>query len=519
MDALLTCCAGLDVHKKNVTACVLTLGEDGRLAKQIRTFGTMRRQLLELGDWLGQAGVGQVAMESTGVLWKPIWNVLEGWFELMLVNARHLKGVPGRKTDVADSQWIAQLLQHGLLSPSLVPERPQRQLRDLTRHRAQLTGEKARQINRIHKVLEDANIKLGAVASDVMGVSGRAMLAALIEGQRDPRAIAELARRKLRGKIPQLVLALEGRVDDHHRFLLKLHYEHVQHLEGMIDALTIRIERLMGPPPDDARNPAPDMPPADPPDAPLSLEQAAELIDEAPGIDRRGAQDLLAEIGADMGRYPSAKHLRSWARQCPGNRESAGKRKSGKTGAGNRWLRRVLGQMAWAASHAKDTYLATLYRRLARRRGKKRAIVAVGHSILVIVYHMLKHQRHFKELGGCISRIREMVLQESHTYRRNWLIILGLRTSRIFLSVPRRGSSRLLRRPKFVQSHKANNISNMDQIGGDNWPYNLADPRDAPELGADFFDQLNPVRVMHYHVGRLESFGYKVNLLKEPQTA
>lgn len=431
MDVIVKRCAGLDVHQKSVTVCVRLLDEAGAVEQSVRTFGTMTRQLLELADWLSEQGVTQVAMESTGVLWKPIFNILESQFSLLLVNAQHIKKVPGRKTDVSDSQWIAQLLQYGLLNPSFVPERPQRELRDLTRQRAQLTGEKARQINRVHKVLEDANIKLGVVASDVMGVSGRAMLRALIKGEQTPPQIAQLARCKLRSKIPQLEQSLEGHVGEHHRFLLGMHLEHVEYLEGLIERLNGRIESLMAPPPQEPP-PTQDGGPVRPA---LELSAAAQLLDEIPGVDRQGAQDLLAEIGTDMQRFASAKHLASWGRICPGNEESAGKRKSGKRGKGNRWLRRVLGQMAWAASHTKDTYLAALFRRLARKRGKLRAIVAVGHAIMGIVYHMLKHHRHFHELG------------------------------------------------------------------------------------ADFFDRLEPERITRYHVERLKSLGYEVQLVKEPLAA
>jgi transposase len=403
MDVIIKRCAGLDVHKKSVTACVRVLDEAGTVQQQVRTWGTMSRQILELADWLALRGVTHVAMESTGVLWKPLFNILEGQFTLLLVNAQHLKKVPGRKTDVGDSQWIAQLLQYGLLSPSFVPERPQRELRDLTRQRAQLTGEKSREINRIHKVLEDANIKLGAVATDIMGVSGRLMLRALIAGGQPPEQMAELSRGRLREKIAQLELALEGRVGEHHRFLLKLHLEHVEYLEGLIERLSQRIEALMAPPappPQEPPAPAPAAGQPEPVPSPLGLAEAAELLDEIPGVDRRGAQDVLAEIGTDMGRFASAKHLCSWARMCPGNDQSAGKSKSGKRGRGNRWLRRVLGQLGWAAQRAKGSYLGALFRRLARKRGKQRAIVAVGHSLLVMMYHMLKYHRRYHELGA-----------------------------------------------------------------------------------------------------------------------
>lgn len=378
MDAIYGCVAGLDVHKASVAVCVRRLGQGGRVQEQIRQFGTTTQELLALGDWLTQERVTHVAMESTGVYWKPIWNLMEGRLTLLLVNAQHIKQVPGRKTDVKDCQWIAQLLQHGLLRSSFVPDRPQRQLRDLTRQRAQLVADKTRVANRIAKTLEDANIKLASVATDVLGASGRDMIRGLIQGQEDPQALAELARYRLRKKIPALREALTGRVDDHHRFLLKMLLENLDHLEAQIAAFDLRIDQVLGP-----------------------LEkEAVERLSAIPGIKQRAAQNIIAEIGADMSRFASAQHLASWAGVCPGNHASAGKRKSGRTRPGNRWLRQTLTQAAWAAGRKKDSYLSAQYRRLATRRGRKRAAIAVGHSLLAIVYHMLSGKCDYRDLGA-----------------------------------------------------------------------------------------------------------------------
>jgi transposase len=377
MDLLYRCCAGLDVHKKTVVACVRRIDPAGPARQEIRTFGTMTADLLALSDWLAEHGVEQVAMESTGVYWKPVFNILEGRLPVMLVNAQHIKQVPGRKTDVKDCAWIAQLLQHGLLRASFVPPPPIRELRDLTRQRAQLVAEKATAANRIQKVLEDANIKLASVATDVLGVSGRDMLEAIIAGEDDPEQLADKARRRLRTKIPQLQTALQGRVTAHHRFQLRILMDHVTHLEELIGRLGARIEDVLTP-----------------------FAEAAERLTTIPGVDQRTAETVIAEIGTDMNQFPTAGHLASWAGMCPGNNESAGKRRSGRTTKGSRWLRQVLTQAAWAASHTKDTYLAAQFRRLAARRGKKRALVALGHTLLVIIYHLLKAGTTYQELGG-----------------------------------------------------------------------------------------------------------------------
>lgn len=377
MDPIFDSCAGLDVHKRSITACVRRLRPGRSIFQEIRTFGTMTRDILEMADWLASEEVTHVVLESTGVYWKPIYNLLEDRFTVLLVNARHVKHVPGRKTDVQDCQWLAQLLQAGLLKGSFIPERPQRELRDLTRHRAQLVAEKTKVINRLHKVLEDTNIKIGAVASDLLGASGRDMLRALIAGQQTPQEMANLARGQLREKIPQLVLALEGKVTEHHRFVLAELLDHLEDLERRIERFSHRLEEVSGP-----------------------FDQAIQALMQLPGIERRGAENVVAEIGATLEAFPSAAHLASWAGMCPGSNESAGKRKSGKTTKGSRWLRSALCQAAWAATRKKDSYFQAQYRRLAGRRGKKRALVAVGHSLLVVIYHILKDNLTFKDLGA-----------------------------------------------------------------------------------------------------------------------
>ena len=312
MEVIYQCCCGLDVHKRTIAAGVRRLLEDGGMHQETRTFGTMTRDILALADWLAAESVSHAALESTGSYWKPVYNLLEGRFRMVLVNARHVKHVPGRKTNVKDCQWLGQLLQAGLLRGSVIPERPQRELRDLTRHRSQLVGERSRAANRIQKILEDANLKLAAVASDILGASGRDMLRALIRGETDAGEMADLARRQLRSKIPELRPALEGKVTAHHRFMLGELLNHLEYLENRIEAFS----RPFAP----------------------AIAKAATL----PGFDPRSAQNVVAEIGADMEVFPSAPHLASWAGVCPGNNESAGKRKSGKTTKGNRWLRSAL---------------------------------------------------------------------------------------------------------------------------------------------------------------------------------
>jgi len=381
MQVLYPCVAGLDVHKDTIVACVRRVNPDGRVEELVRTFGTMTEDLLKLFDWLAEHQVTHVALESTGVLWKPVWNVLEGGnWQLLLVNARELKQVPGRKSDVRDSQWIAQLLACGLLRSSFVPAREQRDLRDLTRHRAQLAGECTRCANRIHKVLQDANIKLSSVATDVLGVSGREMLVALVDGETDPEKLANLARGKLRGKIPDLKRALQGHVTPHHQFMLEQLLDHLAHLEEQLACFHARIEEAM---------------------RPFVDEATFRRLDAIPGVNRETIQNVVAEIGVDMQQFPTAGHLASWAGVCPGNEQSATKRKRSRTTKGDVWLRRALCQAAWAASRKKDSYFQAQYRRLAGRRGKKRAAMAVGHSLLEVFYHLLKNpQLEYHELGG-----------------------------------------------------------------------------------------------------------------------
>jgi len=423
MDTLQRTCAGLDVHKDTVVACVRWLDDRDRVHTEVRTFGTTTPELLPLLDWLRSHRVPIVAMESTGVYWKPLFNLLEGTTAVLLVNPEHIKKVPGRKTDVKDCVWIAQLLQHGLLKASFVPERPIRELRDLTRQRTQLTGEKASVANRIQKVLEDATIKLGSVASDVLGMSGRDMLRSIIAGQSDAAALANLARGRLRDKLPQLRKALTGCVTEHHRFLLRLHLDHLTHLEALIGQLDQRIGQEMekGRPPERppgggnvseaaalaaapsaatavAALAAPE-PSAANGSFPLPLWSALWLLTTIPGISRRTAEVVLAEIGSDMGRFATSGQLASWGGLCPGNNESAGQRRSGRTVHGDRWLRSALVQAAWAASRARKTYPAAQYRRLARRRGKKKALIAVAHTLLVMCYQVLKKGQPYQELG------------------------------------------------------------------------------------------------------------------------
>jgi transposase len=374
MDIFRDCCAGFDVHKKTVVVCVRRALPGGEVEAQTRTFGTMTADLLELADWLKERGVRHAAMESTGVYWKPIWHILEASFDLVLVNAAHIKQAPGRKTDVKDAEWIAQLHQYGLLKVSFVPPVPIRDLRDLTRQRAQLVGDKASVINRIHKTLEDANIKLSGVATDILGVSGRAMIAGLIRGEADPGRLAEEARGSLRKKIIPLRQALDGRVTDHHRFLLRMLTDQLRQLEELVGRYTARIEEAMRP-----------------------FSEAEARLMTIPGVGRQAAEVIVAEIGADMGQFRTAGHLAAWAGLRPGNNRSAEKRGSGKTTKGSRWLRTTLVQVAWAASHTKSSFLGASYRRWAKRLGKKKALIAVAHKILVLAYVLIKNEVEYVE--------------------------------------------------------------------------------------------------------------------------
>jgi transposase len=388
-------CCGLDVHKKTVVACVLLTAPDGSVQRQVRTFSTMTAELLALGDWLRSQEVSVVAMESTGVFWHPVYNLLEEGRTILLVNPQHMKAVPGRKTDVKDSEWLADLLRHGLLKASFIPPKPIRQLRELTRYRKSLIEERTWEVNHLHKMLEGTNIKLAAVASDVLGKSGRDMLEALIGGEQRPEVLAELARGRLRAKLPQLRQALEGRVHPHHVFLLTRLLAHIDFLEESLAEVQREIGQRLDP-----------------------LEEAMTLLQGIPGIQATTAGGILAEIGVQMERFPSDKHLCSWAGVCPGNKQSGGKRLSGKTTSGNPWLRALLGEVAWAIVHTKDNYLAAFYHRIVRRRGQQKAIVALMHKVLVIIYHLLRTKKPYAELGPDYFDQLEAARIERHHVRR-----------------------------------------------------------------------------------------------------
>lgn len=408
MEVTHTHCAGLDVHKKTVVACCITPGPKGEKQIEIRTFGTMTVDLLALSDWLTSKQITHVAMESTGEFWKPIYNLLEGSFEILVVNAKHIKNVPGRKTDVKDAEWIAELLRHGLLRGSFIPPQAQRDLRDLTRQRTNLVQDRATVVNRLQKVLEWANLKLSSVATDITGVSARSMLEAIVQDQIDPATLSELARGRLRNKRTALEQALTGVVREHHRFLIAQHLTQIDFLDHQIAIFDEQVSAAMQDlpqPPDDHDPGQPDQRPsaATPTDDPapvLTWDAAVALLDTIPGVGPRSAEIILAEIGLDMNRFPSAAHLSSWAKLSPGNNESAGKRYSGAIGHGNRWLRTSLVQVAWAAVKVKKSYLSSFYYRLAARRGVKRAIIAVAHRILIAIYHMLKNNEPYNDLGA-----------------------------------------------------------------------------------------------------------------------
>jgi transposase len=378
MDVLVDRVAGLDVHKKTVTACVRVPGEGRERVEHKRTFPTFRADLESLRDWLVEHRVALVVMEATGVFWKPVWIVLEdaAGFELKLVNARHVKQVPGRKTDVGDAAWLARLAEVGLLRGSFVPPREIRELRDLTRYKKRLIQDRTREGQRVEKVLEDTGIKMQAVASKTLGVSGRAMLDALIAGERDPEVLADLAQGRLRERIDDLVRALHGEIGAHHIEMLRLHLDHIDYLTEAIARLDDRIEEMVAP-----------------------FAGARERLVTIPGIGPQVAETILAECGPDMSVFPTAAHLASWAGLCPGNDESGGKHRSGKTRPGNIWLLDALTQAAWSAART-DTFLAARFRRLSRRLGKKKAIVAVAHTVIVAVWHVLANDRAYHDLGS-----------------------------------------------------------------------------------------------------------------------
>lgn len=395
-----TCC-GIDVHAKTVVACLIKQGR-----KQTRTFSTMTADLLRLLDWLMAEGCAIIAIESTGVYWRPVFNILEGSISVMLVNARHVKAVPGRKTDVKDCEWLADLLRHGLLKASFIPPLEIRELRELTRYRQSLVREQASIANRVQKIAESGNIKLSQVASDALGVSGRRMLRALAAGETDVEKMSQMARTRLRNKRVELKQALEGRLTRAQRWVLGELLDRYEELERSIEKVNGEISREV----ETCRDPF--------------VAEAIELLDSIPGVGESVAQVIVSEIGVKMGQFASDKHLASWAGMCPGNNESAGKRKSGKTTKGNQYLRTALVQAAWAASRTKETYLSAQYQRLVKRKGKNKALVAVGHSILVMIYHVLTRRQSYQEMGGDYFDRRNVEAQKARLIHK--LEALGL---------------------------------------------------------------------------------------------
>lgn len=404
MEILYACCCGIDVHARMLVACLI---KDGK--KEVRTFSTMTDDLLQLLDWLSQQGCTHIAIESTGVYWKPVFNILEGAMAVILTNARDAKGFKARKTDVIDAEWLADLLRHGLLKASFIPPLAIRELRELTRYRESLIRERTALANRIQKLVESANIKLAQVASDALGVSGKLMLRALASGETDAQKMSELARRSMKRKKAELQRALQGRLTQAQRWVLSELLDRYDSVELSIS----RVEAKIGQEVEASADPF--------------VAEAVKLLDTIPGVAETVAQIIVSEIGADMQQFPSARHLASWAGMCPGNNESAGKRKSGKTTKGSRYLRAALVQAAWVASHQKGTYLSAQYQRLVKRMGKKKALVAVGHSILVIVYHVLTNRASYQELGGDYFERRNVEKQRNRLIRQ--LESLGLKVT------------------------------------------------------------------------------------------
>jgi transposase len=420
------CVAGLDVHKKTVVATRMRITAEETVDWETVTFETTTPDLLKLHDWLLEWSLSHVAMESTGDYWKPVYNILEDSFEVLVVNAQHVHHVPGRKTDVGDSAWLAELMMHGMLSASFIPPKPQRALRELTRYRKTVIEERTRLVNRVQKLLEGANIKLTSVATDIMGVSARAMLAELVAGQTDAALMADLARGRMRTKLPALQKALTGFVQPHHRFLLAQQLAHIDFLDQQIEELSTEIgrqlEAMSGPASDDASGADGDRSLGTPDgagaQAPLTWQKATNLMDTIPGLDQRASEGILAEIGVDMSRFPTDKHLASWSGRAPGNNESAGKRFSGRRPKGNKTLASLLTQAAHAAARTKGTFLSAKYHRLAARRGKKRAIGAISHSIIVAIWHVLTYRQPYRELGSDYYDHRKKETQVNYLVRR-----------------------------------------------------------------------------------------------------
>jgi len=395
VDVVYERCCGLDLHKKTIVACVIVPGAKGKPTKTVRTFGTMTDDIVRLADWLSAEGVTHVAMESTGVYWKPVWNVLENRFELLLANAHHIKTVPGRKTDVKDSEWIADLLRHGLIKASFVPDRFQRELRELTRYRIELTRARAAELNRLQKTLEGGNIKLASVASEIDGKSAREMLEALVAGATDVSAMAQCARGRMREKITELERALAGSFGPHQRFLVARHLAQLDSFDDSIAQVSAEIEERMRP-----------------------FEAPLARLDTIPGVAQRTAEVLIAEMGMDMTRFPTAAHLAAWAGLAPGNNESAGKRKSGVTRKGNPVLKACMVEAANAAVRKRDSYAGAQYHRIVGRRGKKRAMVAVAHSLIVAAYHMLARGEDYQDLGASYFDDRDPAAVRKRLVRR-----------------------------------------------------------------------------------------------------